>query len=410
MKALKPIFFLVILALSFSFINAEKTQYSLDELISLGLENNPRIHAGLEDIQAKKAAYQASRRFLNPNFGYERGQAESFDDTVVRHTEGFSLSQPIENPFSRRFRIAIQKSRWDISVFKHQAQQREVIYEIKKLFYTILLLKSNMATAKKNEESIQETYRLIKKRVQAGEVKELEAIKLQVETLRAQNQTNRLQTELALAKENLNKFLGNTLPSGYATTGDLSYRSILVDERRIISQSLSSHPEIKTKQTELEQIEDHLHLAKWKWIPGLELSAFSRKELDGINRGFGISLDIPLWDQKTKQVKEAEHMISRTRSELSSLEVELETRIKEDLMQFLLAEKTLSLFHQGLLQQADESMRISRLSYSQGEISLIDYLDSMRTLYSIHLDYQESLFHWNLSKAALEKNLGEALK
>jgi cobalt-zinc-cadmium efflux system outer membrane protein len=246
--------------------------------------------------------------------------------------------------------------------------------------------------------------------VQAGEVKELEAIKLHVETLRARNHLNQINTELVMTKDSLNKFLGKALPSEFKLKGKLSHQPISLNERELIQKSLASHPRLKEKEIELEMGRNHLKLTKWKWIPGLELSAFSRRELDGTNRGLGVSLDIPLWNQKLKEVKAAEHTVSKINSERSAVRIDLETQLREDLIRFLLAEQTLSLFHEGLLRQSEESLRVSRLGYSQGEISLIDYLDSIRTQYSILQDYQESLFRWNLSKAALEKNIGEELR
>ena len=74
------------------------------------------------------------------------------------------------------------------------------------------------------------------------------------------------------------------------------------------------------------------------------------------------------------------------------------------------SEETLKIFHEGLLKQASESLKISEVSYKQGEISLIDYLDSQRTYHSILKDYQESLYAWNADKSALEKIIGEKLK
>ena len=53
---------------------------------------------------------------------------------------------------------------------------------------------------------IKEIYQLIKRRARFGEVKELEAIKLYVETLKAQKELNKLKTGLKLAMENLNRF------------------------------------------------------------------------------------------------------------------------------------------------------------------------------------------------------------
>jgi cobalt-zinc-cadmium efflux system outer membrane protein len=75
-----------------------------------------------------------------------------------------------------------------------------------------------------------------------------------------------------------------------------------------------------------------------------------------------------------------------------------------------LSEHSLQIFHQGLLKQAEESLKIAEISYTQGEISLIDYLDSQRTYHSILNDYQESLFRWNADRAALEKAIGDEIK
>jgi cobalt-zinc-cadmium efflux system outer membrane protein len=90
--------------------------------------------------------------------------------------------------------------------------------------------------------------------------------------------------------------------------------------------------------------------------------------------------------------------------------MEISNEFKVRLNEQRLAEQTLKLFHQGLLKQAEESLKISEASYKQGEISLIDYLDSQRTYYSILKDYQDSLYDWNVSKASLEKVLGEEIK
>jgi outer membrane protein TolC len=57
--------------------------------------------------------------------------------------------------------------------------------------------------AQKNLDSIQKIHRLIEKRAKLGEIKELEAIKLYVESLQAQRELNKIQTDLVLAKENL---------------------------------------------------------------------------------------------------------------------------------------------------------------------------------------------------------------
>ena len=56
--------------------------------------------------------------------------------------------------------------------------------------------------------------------------------------------------------------------------------------------------------------------------------------------------------------------------------MELSTLVKTSLDQLRLSERTLKIYHEGLLNQAEESLKIEEVSYKQVEISLVDYLDS----------------------------------
>jgi outer membrane protein TolC len=96
--------------------------------------------------------------------------------------------------------------------------------------------------------------------------------------------------------------------------------------------------------------------------------------------------------------------------ELRALRLEISAEVKSGISQLRLSEQSLQIFHRGLLEQAEKSLKISEVSYAQGEISLIDYLDSQRTYFSILNVYQDSLYRWNADKAALEKAIGEEIQ
>ncbi len=390
--------------------SSEKKEFTLTEIIELGLEHNPIISAKGNEVEAIKASYQASKRLFNPELEYHRGKAESWDNTFERDTEGISLSQHLENPFKRHYRIQVYEKDWMAAEFSYEMLTLDVIFNIKHLFYRILLFKTKQDLARKNLDSIQKILDLIEKRAKLGEVKELEAIKLYVETLRAQNELNRIQTDLLLAKENLNKFLGNVLPSDFSIRGTLAYSEPGFEEADLMENALLSHPRIKEKETRLEQAKSNLNYVKWLRFPDFTLSGFHHKELDGRNTGIGISLDIPLWNFRSKEIQEAENLYAKQDHELRALRMELSTEIRSMFSQLKLSEQNLKIYHQGLLKQAEESLKISEISYTQGEISLIDYLDSQRTYFSILNDYHDSLFQWNADKAALEKAIGEELK
>lgn len=401
---------LLLLLIPALILAVEKKEFTLAEIIRLGLENNPLISAKLKEALAKKAAYQASKQLSNPEFEFQKGRGTLYDSNTKIDTQGFSINQVLENPFARHYRIKRHENDWQAAGHLFNFSKLEVTFEIKNLFYKILLLKIKAELAQKNLTSITEIHKIIQIRAKLGEVKELEAIKLNVEALKARNELNKIQTEFVLAKTNLNKFLANMLPSDFAITGKLDYTPLALEEESLVTKTLLSYPLIKNKEKALELAKNNLSYVKWQRFPDFKLSGFSLKELDGRSTGIGISLDIPLWNFKSKEIAEAENLYLKQSEELRAFQMEVSTEVKSKLNQLKLSEQTIRLFQQGLLNQAEESLKISEVSYKQGEISLIDYLDSQRTYYSILNDYQESLYKWNADKAALEKTIGEELK
>jgi len=410
MKKIKAAFLALIFLFPTTLISEAKNEFDLKELIQIGLANNFLISAQLRAIEAKKASYASSKRLINPEIELVAGKAKAYNGIEKRNTRGLRITQPIENPFKRHYRIQARKNDLEAAEYLYQYNRLEIVFFIKIQFYQLLMLEENKDIAQKNLKSIQDIYKLIQKRAELGEVKELEAIKLYVETLKARKELSRLKTEIHLAKDNLNKFLGNALPSDFSVNGQLEYLQISLQEETLLQKTLSIHPLLKQKERILEQTKSNLNFIKWQRLPDFKLSGFSQKELDGKNQGIGISFDIPLWNFKSTEIAEAENLSLKQDDELSALQIEVVTQVKAKLSQFKLSQQTIGLFRTGLLKQAEESLKISEVSYKEGEISLIDWLDSQRTYYSIREDFQEALYNLNVDKAALEKAIGEELK
>jgi outer membrane protein TolC len=389
---------------------AEKKSFELSKILNLALENNPLLSAKKSEVEARKASYQAAKRLINPELEVNIGRAKAFDEDLERNTGGILLSQYVENPFKRHHRIQVYEKDWEAAGFAQDSLALEVTFTIKNLYFDILRLKSMQELAQKNLDSIQKIHQLIERRAKLGEIKELEAIKLYVELLQAQRALNQIQTDLFLSKEKLNQYLGNMLPPDFSITGTLEYAQTELEETAALQKALQVHPRLKEKQTRVEQANSHWSYVKWQRFPDFKLSGFSQNELDGRNTGVGISLDIPLWSFKSKEIREAEYLTRMEEEELRALRIAIATEVKAGISRLKLSEHSLQIFHQGLLKQAEESLKIAEVSYTQGEISLIDYLDSQRTYYSILNDYQDSMYRWNADKAALEKAIGEEIK
>ncbi len=208
----------------------------------------------------------------------------------------------------------------------------------------------------------------------------------------------------------MNNLLGESLPIGFSLAGELTFDPLEADELTLRTKALQDHPLIGQSQANLAVALNQLQFSRSSRIPDPELSGFMDDELDGRNRGIGISISVPLWNFGAKEIAEARSISSQQEYELEALQLEISIQVSFHLNRLRLAEERISLFQTGLLRQAEESMSISEISYREGEISLIEYLDSQRIFYSIQNEYHDSLFDWNLGRAALENAIGADLE
>jgi cobalt-zinc-cadmium efflux system outer membrane protein len=389
---------------------SQTTSYALDELLAMGLERNPRVAAGALEVAARESAYQASRRLFNPEFGLELGRAEFHDSEEGRRTYGFALSQQIESPFKRRHRIGIEKNAWEESGHAQEYRVMEVVSEIKVRYYALLLLQEKERLLEKIAESARAMELIVRKRAELGEAKPLDAVKLRVEVLKAEKETTALRAEMETARESLNALLDNALARDFTVTGTLAYVPLRLDEEELVERALAAHPLVKAGVARLEQSRSQIRFVRGQRFPDMTLTGFSDSGLDGVNRGVAISLTLPLWNFKSKEVAEASLLSRMNEKELDGLRLDLAKEIRASARRIRLAGETLSVFDAALLSEVEESLRIAEVSYREGEISLLDFLDSQRTYNSILGDHYQALYDWNAEMAALEKAAGETIR
>ncbi len=393
-----------------SALSAQKASYTLDELLAMGQARNPRLAAGALEVEAAAMAYQASKRLFNPDLEFRLGRAEFHDRDEGRGTYGFALSQPIESPFARRHRVGFEKNVWEEKAHAHRYLTMEVGGEIKVRFHALLLLQEKERLLGRIADSVREMELIVRKRADLGEVKPLDAVKLRVEVLKAEKERTALQAEMETARGELNALLDNGLAPDFTVSGALAYAPVRLDEEDLVERAMTGHPLVRAGLERLEQSRSQVQLVKGQRFPGLALTGFSESGLDGVNRGLAVSLALPLWDFKSKEAAEAALLSRMSEKELGGLRLDLAKEIRASVRRIRLAEGTLAVFDAALLREVEESLRIAEVGYREGEIPLLDFLDSQRTYNSVLGDYNQALYDWNAEMAALEKAAGETIR
>jgi cobalt-zinc-cadmium efflux system outer membrane protein len=338
---------------------------------------------------------------------FELGRGETFSNPNERRfLRGFLIRQTFENPFSRKHRMGARQAEVDAAAEGVREVILVVEYQIREHFNRILFLQKLVGLNALNEEALSEVRALIETRAELGEVRELEAIRLRVEHIRAQNELEATEIELDQFRKHLNTFLGNRLPPDYELKGTLAADPSEPELEFLTQEILPNHPALAKVAKEKEAVQLDLKKNEISWFPDPSFSFSSSKELDGNARRFGFGLAIPLWNQGGDASQKDREKLRMLGYQAEFLRLELEAQLMIHHNHLRKARQTLTLFEKGLLEQAEASMEIAEISYRAGEISFMDYLDARRTYHSIQIQYQQALYEWNVERAALDRAAG----
>ncbi len=396
----------VLLALALTEPLGAQESYTLEHLLAIGRERNPSLQALRAEAAARAAERSDAGRFLNPELGYESGSADPFQGNDTRSVGGVTVRQVLENPLARHQRLGALSALARAGEEELRAGALGVDYEIRMHFYRILYLQELVGLARLNEEALARNRDLMETRARVGEVKELEAIRLRVEHLRARNEAEAAEMELDQYRRHLNTFLGNVLPEDFGLDGELRADAGEPQLGEVVRTLLPDHPLLREAALEREAAERMREGSRVAWIPDPVFSGSARREMDGDIRSFGIGVTLPLWNQSRGALERDRQRALKARHTEEALRLELEAQLMIHLNHLRLNRQTLQLFQEGLLEEAEASMKIAETSYREGEISLVEYLDARRTYHSIQIEYFQALFEWNVEAAALERAAG----
>jgi len=406
MVQLRRALLLATLGLGIPLATSGQQRFTLQDLLEVGRERSPTILA----LQAEHAAMEARRRdagrWENPELEYEWGSGDPREGGPEQSLSGFSARQVLENPLTRHYRLGALEAEVEAAAEDVRSGILDVELEIRTHFYRILYLREMVRLARLNEEALGEIRTLIETRARVGEVRELEAIRLRVEHLRARNEVEKAEMELDQYRRHLNTFLGNILPEDFALDGTLTADPGEPDLDQMTRENISRHPELIQATRATEAARATLKEKQLGWLPDPVLSGSSRRELDGDVRSLGVGLRIPLWNQSRAAADEGRQRVRMMEHRQEALRLELEANLMIHHNHLRLYRQTLRLFEDGLLDEAEASMEIAESSYRQGEISFMDYLDARRTYHSIQIQRQQALLDWNVERATLDRAAG----
>ena len=396
---------------SFAQAKDETRTFDLDRIIELALERNPAILSAKSVIEQNEGLRTQAGAYPNPTVGGQTGSGTLRDpSTGPRVTEyGVTLQQTVEWPGMRAARQDAAEAGLAGATVGLDEAKLNLIAEVKGMFYELLLAERTVDLLQQNLEIVQEVARIVKARVRSGEGPQFEAVKADVEVLKAKQEMTKAKNVVRVKFVALDTLTAGALGPRYKVQGDFRSLRDRLDPEQMAARDLSQHPVLKRQGKVVEQAESTVTKERQSRVPNITFFGAYARDTGREGVVGGVSLPTPLWYRQQGHIAAALGTQRKEEAELIRSRNDLARAINQHAREAETAQDQILVYEEGLLKQAQEALRIAQLSFRQGASSLLDVLDAQRVQRQITVDYNQARFELSLALTRFERAVGGPL-
>jgi cobalt-zinc-cadmium efflux system outer membrane protein len=372
---------------------APGTIYSLEQLIQLALESNPRVLAARDQAAASSGQLRAAKAVPNPQFEYNTGQQRSATGPLTTgNVSSWSVTQPLDMPYTRFPRVDVAEANARAAQATRIAFEVEAIANVQMRYYELLRREAETRAANEDLDLTKQIRDRMQLRYDVGETARFELIRAQTEFLNAQMNAESSKLRIEQARGLLRQTVGHQLPAEFSVLPDSQKMNELPPLETLMTEVRNQSPDLQKAKAQVEASESRLSFEKNSRLPNLAVKAQQLNDPNFTDRLYGLVVTIPIWDFRGGQIAEATANASRAKNDLNAQTQSLEQQMQSAYKLYLIASYQVQILDQEVVKLAASARRIAEISYRFGERGMLEYLDAQRTFRAARNDLIKARF------------------
>jgi cobalt-zinc-cadmium efflux system outer membrane protein len=408
LKNLNKILYIALINLSLSISVIASPNFTLQDLIDIAKRENPILDVLKAKEDAARSSVVTAESYLNPEIELGTGPSRfrtPNSSTNQRRNYGVNISQPLEFPNVRGAKKAVAESRVNYASSVTAATMINLSLQIKKAFYDVLQNEAVLKIAEGDRDALKNIREKVALRVEVGEAPRYELIKADTELVAAQRDADAALLRISESKFYLRGLVSKSLTDSFGLVGSLPPSDINLNAD-LLKNEITKSPKLKQIKASADIAENRLRLEEKLINPGLTLNAGVDQDPDITSYRFGISIPIPIWNQRQGQIGEAAAGYRELQAQYTDQELALKRDIESAYQRYLIAQQQVKTFESGLLDQAESVLKVAEAAYRYGERGILEYLDAQRTFRLVRKDYLASKYDYIVAILEIEQLLG----
>ncbi|MCP4458832.1 MAG: TolC family protein [Cytophagales bacterium] len=424
--------------------------FSLKEIINKALEENLNIKISKKDLELSEQNVKNAKSNYLPTLDVQfqglQINKESASELTGRSEKSINETGNIGQIIYSESIIAniqIQELLKEAQKFATKQEINNVVLDAYTYYFNVLFAKSNVTIQTENLDVLKKNLELAQVRTKIGSTSNSDVYRWEAEVANATQSVIQAQTNLILAKTQLNTYLNNTLPDEFEVE-DVAINDDLFDffSNNIIAREMNGPADIhkatafltvEAKEnypgrlqlnTNLSAIDRQLLMNKRLfYTPTIGLGA---SQTETLHRGgaaseitipgnefinstwnIGLSVSYPIFDGTRRKIEKQRTLIQKNQltMELENMDNNIGLSIQAGVIGVMTSQTNI---HYSAItsENAWKNFIMTQDYYRQGSVSIVQLFDAQNTALQAKLSYVNSVYNYLMAFVSLENTIG----
>jgi outer membrane protein len=412
-----------------------KISLTLDECLRLALLHDPFLQAErAKEDQASYTIREAFSKFL-PNLNaaatdvldkkplpLEIPALSGFSAQKlglnVAPTYQFSLSFSVPLYAGGRLMSGYQQAHYGLMSARESTRRArlETVLNVKKAYYGYLLASKFASVAAEAVSLAEKHLENVKNLYGVQMASRFDLLRSEVQLANLKPQLIKARNGLKMAELGLKTLVGLDLDQDIEVKGELGIKAVEPDLNAILAQALAVRPEILEMQYGRMMASELIKMAKAEYLPVVSFGGAFNSWSDRFNLrkdnwdtfySVNLVLIVPIFNglSQAAKVGEAKAALKRLEYGEQGLLEMIKLEVREAVLGLEQARESLSSQEKNV-EQAEETVRIAELSFSEGAATSLDVSSAHVALSQARTIHSQALYDYAIALAQLEKAVG----
>jgi cobalt-zinc-cadmium efflux system outer membrane protein len=383
---------------------ANAMSLSLNEALNLASLHSPTIAAAKAQERGAQAALNTATAFPNPELELTSGTSRPRQTGGASGNNAFvGMSQLVELPSLRAARRLGAEAGIASSIATLGYVQINQFTAIKLAFFEALRRQEEAKLTKENHALLLQIRNRVKVKVEVGESPRYELVKSNAEVLGAESAAMSSALRVTQAHDRLRALIGAPLSEGFEVANEPLLQSNLPQLSELRLDLLARQPLIKISVAERQRAQAKLEQEQAARLPQPTLKLINERDPDMDQWRVGLALPLPLWNRREGQIGEAMAGVQRAEADAQQVHLSLMAELDQAYNNYQIAKHQVQTFESGLMNEAENAMKVAEAAYSFGERGILDYLDAQRVLRSTRLNFLNARYELQAALIEIER-------